>query len=81
MAARRGSGEDRVQPKPVGQQPERAVALQVLAAAGHHLEPAGAGGLQRLGKQTGLADPGLALDDHDGRPAPRRPVQGVDERP
>jgi hypothetical protein len=65
----------------VGQQAEGAVALQVLAPSGHDLEAAGARGLERLGQQAGLADPGLALDDHDGRPSPRRPTEGVDERP
>jgi hypothetical protein len=49
--------------------------------SGHDLEAAGARGLQRFGQQAGLADPGLALDDHDGRPSPRRPAEGVDERP
>jgi hypothetical protein len=68
-------------PEGVGQQAERPVALQVLPPPGHHLETAGAGGLQRLGEQTGLADPRLALHDHDRRPSPRRPTEGVGERP
>jgi len=61
--------------------------LQVVQAEhqrsppGHHLETAGAGGLQRLGEQTGLADPRLALHDHDRRPSPRRPTEGLGERP
>jgi hypothetical protein len=65
----------------VGQQAEGPVALQVLAPPGHDLQAALTCGLQRLGKQAGLADPGLAFDDHDGRSSPRRPTKGVDERP
>ena len=64
----------------VGQDPERPGPLQLLGSPAHDLEPAGPGVVQGLGKQPGLADAGLPLDEHDRRVAQGHLIERVAER-
>ena len=62
-------------PDHVPERAERPGGDQVLAGAAE--QPGVPGGpVRELGQQAGLADPGLAGDQHDAAPAPPRPLQG-----
>ena len=53
-----------------------ALAAQLDTAAGEHGGPGGPGGGQDLADEPGLADPGLAPDQHHRRGAAGGPVAG-----
>src|SRR6185437_13530069 len=60
-----------------GDQPERPALLQLGRPGRRHPEAAAPRLLQRVLEQERLADAGLAVDQHDGEAAGRRPVDGV----
>jgi hypothetical protein len=64
----------------VGQDPERSGPLQLLGAPADDLEAAGPGVVEGFGKQPGLADARLPLDEHDRQVARGHPVERVAER-
>jgi hypothetical protein len=60
-----------------GDQPERPGLLQLGRPGRRHPQAAAPRLLQRVLEQERLADAGLAVDQHDGQAAGRRPVDGV----
>jgi hypothetical protein len=60
-----------------GDQPERPGPLQLRRPGRRHPQAAAPRLLQRVLEQARLADAGLAVDQHDGQAASRRPVDGV----
>ena len=60
-----------------GDQPERPGPLQLGRPGRRHPQAAAPRLLQRVLEQPRLADAGLAVDQHDGQAAGRRPVDGV----
>ena len=77
MAARRGSGDDRVHPKAAASTPNGRVRSSSSARPAATCMPRPRASCQGLREQARLADPGLALDQHDRWPASSNTVQGL----